>query len=103
MDRRASLALLLGKKDKTTTLKTTTSLGTLNPYMGTWGVEQAAHLLRRTTFGPTKIQINQAVTDGLDSTVNLLLMPQPMRLGLVYPMRVHCIVAHVIVLCIHGL
>jgi len=31
MDRRASLALLLGKKEKTTTLKTTTTLGTLNP------------------------------------------------------------------------
>ena len=78
MDRRASLALLLGKKEKTSTVKTTTTLGTLNPYMGTWGIEQAAHLLRRTIFGPTKAQIKQAVTDGLDSTVNLLLMSQPM-------------------------
>ena len=81
MDRRASLALFLGKKEKTASsskLKTTTTLGTLNPYMGVWGIEQAAHLLRRTTFGPTKSQIKQAVIDGLESTVNQLLMNQPM-------------------------
>ena len=78
MDRRASLALLMGKKEKLATVKTTTTLGTLNPYSGTWGIEQAAHLLRRTTFGPTHTQIKQAVTDGLNSTVNQLLMPQPM-------------------------
>ena len=78
MDRRASLALLLGKKEKATTLKTTTTLGTLNPYTGTWGIEQAAHLLRRTTFGPTNTQIKQAVTDGINSTVDQLLMNQPL-------------------------
>ncbi len=45
----------------------------LAPFTGTWTVAEASHLLRRTMFGPTLNQINQAVTDGMNTTVNTLL------------------------------
>ena len=45
----------------------------LQPYAGPWTKEQAAHLLRRTTFGPTMAQIEAAVTGGLDDTIAELL------------------------------
>ena len=45
----------------------------LTPYSGTWTKVQAAHLLRRTLFGPTFAQIQQAVADGMDTTVAQLL------------------------------
>lgn len=45
----------------------------LTPYSGTWTKVQAAHLLRRTLFGPTFEQIQQAVADGMDATVAQLL------------------------------
>lgn len=45
----------------------------LTPYTGTWTKVQAAHLLRRTLFGPTFEQIQQAVADGMDATVAQLL------------------------------
>ncbi len=48
----------------------------LTPYTGTWNTATAAHLLRRTMFGATYAQIQQAVTDGMATTVsNLLLLP----------------------------
>lgn len=48
----------------------------LTPYSGSWTKAEAAHLLRRTMFGPTNQQILQAVTDGMNTTVsNLLQMP----------------------------
>lgn len=45
----------------------------MTPYSGVWTKVQAAHLLRRTLFGPTFPQIQQAVTDGMDATVSQLL------------------------------
>jgi len=45
----------------------------LTPYSGTWTKVQAAHLLRRTLFGPTFQQIQQAVADGMNATVAQLL------------------------------
>lgn len=45
----------------------------LTPYSGTWTKVQAAHLLRRTLFGPTFEQIQQAIADGMDATVDALL------------------------------
>jgi len=48
----------------------------LTPYTGTWTKAEAAHLLRRTMFGPTLQQIQQAVTDGMNATVaSLLTLP----------------------------
>ncbi len=56
-------------------------LSGLEPYTGPWGYAQAAHLLRRTTFAPTKAQIQAAVSKGLLGTLNLLLtkraLPSP--------------------------
>ncbi|MFK7770826.1 MAG: DUF1800 family protein [Saprospiraceae bacterium] len=40
----------------------------LSPYSGPWTFDEAAHLLRRTIFGPTKARIQQAVDEGFDAT-----------------------------------
>jgi uncharacterized protein (DUF1800 family) len=45
----------------------------LTQYTGPWTEWEAAHLLRRTMMGPTYAQIQQAVTNGMVSTVNTLL------------------------------
>lgn len=45
----------------------------LTPYTGTWTKSEAAHLLRRTLFGPTFQQIQQSVSDGMNATVAQLL------------------------------
>lgn len=45
----------------------------MDPYTGTWTKELAAHLLRRTQFGPTFQQIMDATTAGMDATVAQLL------------------------------
>ena len=44
----------------------------LDPYDGPWDFAQAAHLLRRCTFGPNLQQIQTAVEQGLDATVETL-------------------------------
>jgi uncharacterized protein (DUF1800 family) len=49
----------------------------MDPYTGTWTEDQAAHLLRRTLFGPTLAQIQQAVTLGMDDAVDELLQLVP--------------------------
>lgn len=48
-------------------------INALSPYQGTWEFNQAAHLLRRAMFGPSQMQIEEAVTNGLDDTVDKLL------------------------------
>jgi len=81
MNRRDSLSVLFGKRKKTaskTIAPPTLVTGFFSPYTGAWGFEQAAHLLRRATFGPTYTQIKQAVTDGLDGTISLLFQDQPL-------------------------
>jgi hypothetical protein len=45
----------------------------LDPFTGTWNSDLAAHLLRRTMFGPTFEQIQSATTLGLAATVDQLL------------------------------
>ncbi len=45
----------------------------LTPYTGPWTKEQAAHLLRRALYGPTKQQIEDAVANGMNTTVDSLL------------------------------
>ena len=47
----------------------------INPYMGTWGIQEAGHLLRRTCFGPTYQEIKDAVADGLQPTIDKLFAP----------------------------
>jgi uncharacterized protein (DUF1800 family) len=50
----------------------------LAPYNGPFEFEQAAHLLRRSMFGPTYQEIKDAVAAGLDATLAQLLADQPM-------------------------
>lgn len=45
----------------------------LDPYVGPWNADLAGHLLRRTMFGPTFEQIQNATTLGLEATVTQLL------------------------------
>lgn len=88
MNRRSTLTTLLGKSTKTDAqhlVRNRTAKGTyftfssgLDPYAGTWGYEQAAHLLRRAMFGPTYAQIKQAAADGLEATVAKLLAAKPL-------------------------
>ncbi|MFK7809032.1 MAG: DUF1800 family protein [Saprospiraceae bacterium] len=42
------------------------------PYTGPWDHRTAAHLLRRTIFGPTKERIQQAVDEGLEGSIATL-------------------------------
>ncbi|MET4074148.1 DUF1800 domain-containing protein [Hymenobacter sp. UYCo722] len=48
---------------------------TLAPYTGTWGYAQAAHLLRRSLFGPTRTEIMAAAGSNLTAVLNMLLVP----------------------------
>ena len=50
----------------------------ITPYTGEWGPVQAAHLLRRTMFGPQPEDIDQAVSMGLNETIQTLVFPHPM-------------------------
>ena len=77
MDRRTSLAALLGRQKKTATAPPAAAVVTsLDPYTGPFGYAEAAHLLRRTTFGPTKDRIAAAVDAGLENTFALLFQPE---------------------------
>lgn len=88
MDRRTSIATLLGRwsEKSQATAKAAAMLVTtgLEPYAGTWNREQAAHLLRRTMYGPTKAQIDAAVNMGLDELVNELFADLPVPAPPVY-------------------
>ena len=48
---------------------------TLAPYTGTWGYAQAAHLLRRSLFGPTRTELLAAAGSSLTAVLNMLLTP----------------------------
>jgi uncharacterized protein (DUF1800 family) len=52
--------------------------GALFPFNGEWTFARAAHLLRRSTFGPTKALIEQALELGLESTMEKLFQPLPL-------------------------
>ncbi len=54
----------------------------LTPYVGPWGWDQAAHLMRRSTFGVTKAQIDSAVSAGLTNTIASLFTINPLGLPL---------------------
>ncbi len=45
----------------------------LEPYTGTWGRDEAAHLLRRTIYGPTQEEISDMVTLGIDGAIAQLI------------------------------
>ena len=68
MDRRTAFTQILKATQKNTASATVVFTG-LEPYEGPWAFEQAAHLLRRTTFAPTKATIQEALAQGLDATI----------------------------------
>ena len=45
----------------------------LEPYTGTWGVEQILHLLRRTTFGPARAHVSALRSQSINTAVDSLL------------------------------
>ena len=78
MNRRTSIAKMLGRGPQKAVASVMQITNTsINAYQGEWTLEQAAHLLRRTTFGPTPTQIKQAVAEGLTNTIDKLFMEQP--------------------------
>ena len=86
MDRRTTLNILIGRNNPSpgkekrpkTAVSTLPPDSGFEPYIGEWGIEQAAHLLRRTTFGATYAEIKAAVTNGLDTTIATLLEEKPL-------------------------
>ncbi|MBX2929143.1 MAG: DUF1800 domain-containing protein [Saprospiraceae bacterium] len=82
MDRRATLAAFIGRSDSKQKRQQRRAAAPINsslsPYAGPWGWEQAAHLLRRATFGPTKTMIETAVQNGLNGTLTQLFADQPL-------------------------
>jgi len=49
----------------------------LEPYQGPWNAQTAAHLLRRTIFGPTKSEIAFAASRSLEGVIAQLFQEQP--------------------------
>lgn len=49
----------------------------LTPYTGPWGATQAAHLVRRTMFGATPADVQNALSKGLNGAVDALLADAP--------------------------
>lgn len=85
MDRRSTLSVLTGRSQGRQSKRQNHQSSAvfpvnsgLTPYTGPWTQEQAAHLLRRATFGPNKTQVDTAVQNGLDATLTQLLADQPM-------------------------
>lgn len=82
MDRRTTLAKLVGRKKKVAKVASVATAlmppAGLDPYTGPFEYEQAAHLLRRTTFGPTYEQIKTAADQGLDAVLGQLLADIPL-------------------------
>lgn len=77
MNRRETLTSLFRREAKSQVAST--SMADLTPYSGPWTFKEAAHLLRRTTFGPNRAMIERAVNQGLEATLNELfqLLPLP--------------------------
>ena len=76
MNRRNSIATIIGRSKTKIEKSNSVSSISFEPYQGPWTFDQAARLLRRTTFGPNKSMIDQAVSYGLQSTISTLLQEQ---------------------------
>ena len=50
----------------------------LEPFTGAWNFQEAAHLLRRTTYGANKGEIEETVDLGLENTIDLLIENTPL-------------------------
>lgn len=82
MDRRTTLATLLGRPARGRSVGAKKAAPPpppgLAPYGGPWTREQAAHLLRRTTFGPLDAEIRQMVDLGMEGAVDHLFRELPL-------------------------
>ena len=56
----------------------------MTPYSGPWTAAEAAHLLRRCTFGATFTDIQAAVQAGMSATISNLLIANPIDEPLAY-------------------
>jgi len=73
MDRRTTLNALLGRKKTNSPPLYPDKLNeNLAPYEGEWTFQQATHLLRRTTFGPSRRLIQESQKMGLEATLSQL-------------------------------
>lgn len=52
-------------------------MSTLSKYSGPWGTREAAHMLRRVTFGASPADLASAAKNGLDATLDIVLKPVP--------------------------
>ena len=75
MDRRNFFRTLSTSAESSSPLQKARTHSGISPYNGDWGWEQAAHLLRRTLFGPKKSEIEWAILAGKDQVVTQLLAP----------------------------
>lgn len=77
MDRRATLSTFFGLRAESESQSYAQAPRPINaglePFTGTWTKEHAAHLLRRTMYGPTFAQINLSANAGLQATLDQLL------------------------------
>ncbi len=82
MDRRAFLTA--GKKTRKQVAGTPTAkivhspartLSGINPYTGTWGMNEVVHLLKRTMFGAKKTDVDYFMTRSMSQAVDELLNP----------------------------
>lgn len=71
------LAPLHNAKSRTSHRTLISSMFGLEPFSGAWNEHTAAHLLRRTMFGPARNEVLSAAASSLDATLNQLLAPQP--------------------------
>ena len=75
MNRRSALKTMFGQQNSAPAASEAAprpvNVG-LEPFSGSWTKEQAAHLLRRTMYGPNFQQINQATDAGMEATLDLL-------------------------------
>lgn len=78
MDRRTAISKALGRQPAQRAAEPPAPQSGFAPHAGPWTFQQAAHLLRRTTFGPTYAQVKQAVEDGLEATLDKLFEPLPL-------------------------
>lgn len=79
MNRRGTLQTLLGRSPSFPPPQNTENLNTsLEEYTGEWTFREAAHLLKRTTFGPPSSLIKESVAMGLNATLEKLFEDSPL-------------------------
>ncbi len=78
LERKAAERELKGQSPEMLSEKPNPPSSGLDPYTGPWTFDEAAHLLRRAMFGPTKEQIQQVADMGMDAAVAQLLADTPM-------------------------